>query len=167
MGRAHPQGAVTRLCVKNNFNGQDARCPSGRWGLVPPPTPHLARNVENPKGQAPERTSFLPRLRLGLRHIRRASAPALHPRLFRPARNMTIETDASHSTVPSYMPRECSNLDQASAQNIVRGLLRAVSAWSWRNAALFETSSSKDTGSNPFTSTPALSIRERRMIRGQ
>ena len=92
---------------------------------------------------------------------------ALHPRLFRPARNMTIETDVSHSTVPSYMPRECSNLDQASAQNIVRGLLRAVSAWSWRNAALFETSSSKDTGSNPFTSTPALSIRDRRMISGQ
>ena len=60
-----------------------------------------------------------------------------------------------------------SNLDQDSAQNIVRGLLRAVFAWSWRNAALLETSSSKEMGSNPFTSTPALSIRERRMIRGQ
>ena len=67
MGRAHPQGAVTRLCVKNNFNGQDARCPSGRWGLVPPPTPHLARNAENPRCQAPGRTSFLPRFRHVLR----------------------------------------------------------------------------------------------------
>ena len=47
------------------------------------------------EGQAPGLTSFLPLLRLGLRHIHRASAPALHPRLFRPARNQPTEKETS------------------------------------------------------------------------
>ena len=56
---------------------------------------------------------------------------------------------------------------QASAQNITSGLLCAVSAWHRRNFTLLATSSSKVTGSKPFTSTPALSMRGRRMMSGQ
>ena len=55
----------------------------------------------------------------------------------------------------------------ASRQNIVRGFCFATSAWLAMNARLFSTSSSNVTGSKSLTSTPALSIRERRAISGQ
>ena len=55
----------------------------------------------------------------------------------------------------------------ASRQNIVRGFCFATSAWLAMNARLFSTSSSNVTGSKSLTSTPTLSIRERRAISGQ
>ena len=56
---------------------------------------------------------------------------------------------------------------QASAQKSAKGLFRAVSACCCRNDALFASNSSKVTGAKLLTSTPAFSIRPRRMMSGQ
>ena len=55
----------------------------------------------------------------------------------------------------------------ASAQKSPKGLLRAVSAWRFRNSALLASISSKVTGAKSLTSTPALSMRPRRIMSGQ
>ena len=54
-----------------------------------------------------------------------------------------------------------------SRQNIERGFCLASSEWRAMNELLFSTISSNVTGTKLLTSTPALSIRERRAIKGQ